>query len=147
MIAVQVAFAFLPNIELVSLLVMLYAVIWGRQAYWPVLVFVLVEGLIYGFGIWFFNYLYVWPLLVLVSLRLRRETSPLLWALVSSAFGLLFGALCALPHFFISGAAGAFAYWVAGIPFDMIHGASNFVAALLLFRPLRALLERLTKPV
>ncbi|MDD3921416.1 MAG: hypothetical protein PHO41_09625 [Eubacteriales bacterium] len=144
LIIVQMAFAFLPNIELVSLLVMLYTVVWGRQAYVPVLVFVLVEGLIYGFGLWFCNYLYVWPILVIASRRMHKNAGRLSWALLSCVFGLLFGALCAIPYLFIGGAASAFAYWVAGIPFDLIHGVSNFIVALLLFQPLKTLLERLT---
>lgn len=35
----------------------------------------------------------------------------------------------------------AFAWWVSGIPFDMIHGVSNFVLMLVLYKPLRRVLE------
>ena len=33
--------------------------------------------------------------------------------------------------------------WASGIPFDIMHCAGNFVIALLLFEPMRALMERL----
>lgn len=30
-----------------------------------------------------------------------------------------------------------FNWWIAGIPFDIIHGAANFVIMLLLYKPVR----------
>jgi hypothetical protein len=35
------------------------------------------------------------------------------------------------------------AKWVSGIPFDLLHCGGNFVMALVLFRPLRRLMEKL----
>ena len=35
--------------------------------------------------------------------------------------------MCSIPYLFIGGIHTAFAWWVSGIPFDMIHGVSNFV--------------------
>ena len=59
----KMAMSPLPNIEPVSLLVMVYAMVFGRQVIWIVLPFVAVEGLLYGFGpLWWPGYLYVWPL-------------------------------------------------------------------------------------
>ena len=66
LLAVQVVLAPLPNVELVSLLVALYAIEFPRQIPGALAVFVLLEGLIYGFGIWWVMYLYVWPLLAAV---------------------------------------------------------------------------------
>lgn len=42
----------LPNIEPVSLMVMLFAVIFGAKAVFPLYVYVLMEFLIYGFNLW-----------------------------------------------------------------------------------------------
>ena len=145
LILVQVSIAVLPNIELVTLLVILYTLVFGKLALIPVAVFILVEGLIYGFGMWWLNYLYAWPLLVLVALLFQKQRSRFFWVIVSAAFGLFFGALCALPYFFIGGPASAFAYWIQGIPFDLMHCAGNAVVALLLFEPLRGLIERLSR--
>lgn len=145
LILVQVSIAALPNIELVTLFVVLYTLVFGRLAFIPVAVFILVEGLIYGFGMWWFNYLYVWPLLVAVALLFQKQRSRFFWTILIAAFGLLFGALCALPYFFIGGPASAFAYWVQGIPFDLMHCAGNAITALLLFQPLLGLIERLSR--
>ena len=143
LILVQVGLAVLPNIELVSLLIILYTLVFGKSAFIPVLLFTLVEGLIYGFGMWWLNYLYIWPILVVVALLFKSQRSSIFWAIISATFGLCFGALCAVPYLFIGGLSSAFAYWVQGIPFDLLHCFGNGLAALLLFKPLLNLFERL----
>ena len=85
----------LPNIEPVSLMVMLFAVTFRRKCLYPIYVYVVMEYLVFGFHLWSINYLYVWTVLALIALLLRKQDSPLLWAVVSGGFGLLFGALCA----------------------------------------------------
>lgn len=144
MAALQAAMSFLPNIEPVSLLVLVYGLVFGRNVFYIVFTFVLLEGLIYGFGLWWMSYLYVWPLWAGLVLLLRRgrERGPLFWAVASGAFGLSFGALCALPYL-IGGLWAAVSYWIAGIPFDLVHCAGNFGLALALERPLYQVLLRL----
>ena len=56
---------------------------------------------------------------------------------------LCFGALCAIPYFFIGGWQMAFSWWLSGIPYDVIHCVSNTVLTFVLLPPLRTLLERL----
>ena len=139
LIGTQVAMSALPNINLISVLIILSVMVYGVKAFYPIYVFVLLEGLIYGFGLWFFNYLYVWAILALVALILRKNTSYVVWAVLAGIFGLSFGALCAIPYFFIGGPAMALSYWVSGIPFDITHCVSNFVLTLLLLKPLHKL--------
>lgn len=134
----KIAMAPLPNIEPVTLLVIVYAVALGRRGIFPVFVYIFLEGLLFGFGIWWVSYLYIWPLLFFVSLWLANYKSPLLWAMVAGLFGLLFGALCSIPYLLAGGIHAAIAYWVAGLYFDLIHGGANFFIVLLLFRPLSA---------
>ena len=98
LVALQVGLSFLPNIELVTLLIILMTCRFGKKSLLAVGVFVLVEGLIYGFHIWWINYLYVWPLLVVVVLLLKKGSHPLLWAIVAGLFGLLFGIKCLGHH-------------------------------------------------
>ena len=135
LIVVQVAMAAIPNIELVSLLIIVYTLKLGWRALYPIYVFVAAEILIYGLGLWTVNYLYVWLVLVGAALLFKNKRSPVFWMLVSGVYGLFFGALCAIPYFFIGGPSAALAYWVAGIPFDLLHCAGNAAIALLLFKP------------
>lgn len=139
----QLGMAFLPNIEPVSTLIILYALAYRKQVFPMIYTFVLLEGIIFGFGIWWVSYLYIWSILALIVLLLRKMDSALFWAVVSGAFGLSFGALCAIPHLISGGPYAAFSYWSAGIPYDVLHCAGNFVLTLVLYRPLLTLLKRL----
>lgn len=137
----QVVLSFLPNIEIVSLLILLYTLFLHRKVFFVIYSFVFLEGLLYGFGIWWFSYLYVWSILACVVMLLHKNTSVLLWSIVSGFFGLSFGLLCALPYLAAGGPAAAFSYWVSGLPFDISHCIGNFALCLLLFHPLHALLS------
>lgn len=141
--AAKYVMSFLPNIEPVSLCVMLFAVVFGKKWVYPVYLYVAMEILFYGISLWNINYLYIWAVLAVAAYLLRQMRHPLGWALVSGTFGLLFGALCGIVDVFIGGFGYAVTKWVSGIPFDILHCAGNFVIALMLFVPLRNLLEKL----
>lgn len=141
----KVVMAGLPNIEPVSLMVMLFAVTFGVKALYPVYVYVMLEFLVYGLNLWSINYLYIWAVLALAARLMRKMEHPLGWALLSGGFGLMFGVLCAPVDIFIGGLSYAVGRWVSGIPYDILHCAGNFVIALLLFAPLRRMMERLYK--
>lgn len=133
----------LPNIEPVSLFVMIFAVVFGKKCLYPIYLYVIMEILLYGLGTWNMNYLYVWAILAFVAYKLQKMEHPLAWALLSGVFGLAFGLLCAPVDFLIGDIGYVVTKWVAGIPFDLAHCAGNFVMALLLFKPLRKLTEKL----
>lgn len=141
--ALQVAMAILPNIEPVSLLVMLFAVVFGWKCLYPVYVFVVMEILFYGFSTWNLYYLYIWAILAVAAIGMRKQTHPLAWAILSAVFGLAFGGLCGIVDIFIGGWEFALAKWVSGIPFDLLHCGGNFVIVLILWKPLYGLLEKL----
>ncbi len=139
--AAKYVMSFLPNIEPVSLMVMLFAVVFGWKWVYPVYLYVVMEVLFYGISLWNINYLYIWAILAVLAIFLRDMKHPMAWAMLSGVFGLLFGALCGIVDIFIGGFGYAVTKWVSGIPFDIAHCAGNFVIALLLFKPLRKLLE------
>ena len=149
--ACKLAMQALPNIELTSFLVILFTLRFPRLTLYAIPAFTLLEGMVYGFGLWWVMYLYAWPLLTLVTRTFSRVDSPFFHAMVSGVFGLCFGPLCAVPYFFIGFAGGGlsqgltqmFSWWIAGIPFDLIHGVSNFVLMLVLYRPISNLLRHI----
>ena len=138
----KLALSFLPNIEIVSLLIILYA----RHFRWKVipiiLLFITIEMFIWGVQTWVIMYLYSWPLLALVAYLTRNCPSVILTAIISGTFGLLFGALCSIVYLFIGGPSTAFAWWVAGLPWDFVHCAGNVVAVLVLYWPLSRVITR-----
>lgn len=143
LVGLQVAMAALPNIEAVSLLIMVYTAVFGGGVAYIIAVFVLLEMTIWGVNTWVISYLYVWGVLALASWLLRKMESRVGWAILSGAFGLAFGALCALVYLPIGGVPMFLSTWVVGIPFDLLHCVGNFVIALLLFQPCRKLLAQL----
>lgn len=138
----QVGMAFLPNIEPVTTLLILYTLTYKKHVFPIIYTFVLLEGVIYGFGLWWVNYLYVWSILALVVLVFQKIDSAVLWAVIAGAFGLSFGALCAVPYLIAGGVGAAFAYWTNGIPYDILHCCGNFVLTLILYKPLLKILKK-----
>lgn len=140
--AVKLGLAFLPNIELVSLLIILFTLYYKKKIVYVIYTFVLIEGLLYGFGVWWIMYLYVWTILAAITYLFRKNESVIVWSMIAGFYGLVFGGLCAIPYLFISGMKAGFAYWIAGIPYDILHGIGNFTGTLLLFRPIDKLLKK-----
>ena len=141
--ALKMVMAGLPNIEPVSLLIMVYAVVFGPKALWAVYIYALLECFTWGFNTWTVSYLYIWLILFLLAKLLRNMESPLSWAILSGGFGMCFGLLCAPVCLFSGGWAYAVSWWVSGSPYDLLHCAGFFVIALCLFRPCRRALTAL----
>ncbi len=141
--AMKLAMAGLPNIEPVTLCLLVYGAVFGYKALYPAYIYVVMEILYFGLGTWNFCYFYIWAIPVVCGFTLRGMQSSLGWALVSAVFGLLFGALCGIVDAFIGGVGYAVAKWASGIPFDIAHCLGNFGIALVLFKPLRELVDRL----
>lgn len=136
LIIAQLTLAFLPNVELVTLLIIIYTLNFKHKAIYIIYAFVIVEGIIFGFSIWWFAYLYLWLILFIATTIFKELKSPVIWAAIAAIFGLMFGTLSSIPYFFIGGFSAMFAYIIAGIPFDLIHCFSNFFIVFCLFKPL-----------
>jgi len=153
----QVVMAGLPNIELVSLLIIVWTRVFRMHALPGIGVFVLLQGLLYGFGIWWMSYLYIWFILwgIVMLVPQGREAvngrqyagRALGWAILSGAYGFSFGALTAIPWLITGGPKTALAYWLAGISFDIPHAIGNFVLALVLAVPLIGALTRIKRRI
>lgn len=144
MYVAKVTLDFLPNVELISFLTILYTVVFGTEALLIVMVFNMFQLLQWGFGVWWVSYLYVWPLLSIATLLLKKicREEFVLWAVVSGGFGLLFGSLFALAYIPVD-IYYAVSYWISGLPWDVWHAACNFVLMLLLGKPVYQMLKML----
>ena len=139
----KVAMSGLPNIEPVSLMVILFAVVFGWKGLYPMYLYVLMEVMLYGINLWNINYLYIWAVLFGAAIIMRRLKNPLLWAALSGVFGMAFGLLCSPVYMAIGGFDYGIRWWLTGLVFDVTHAVGNFTIALVLFTPLRRLLTRL----
>lgn len=141
----QVALGFLPNIEPVSILIIVFTLVLGRKTLLIIYTFALLEGIFYGFGIWWVMYLYVWTILYFIVRMMKKNQSVVIWAVVGGGFGLAFGALCAIPYAIAGGIGAGIAWWTAGLLFDIFHGIGNFFIILVLFRPVYSIVNRLVQ--
>lgn len=132
MFAFKAAMAALPNIHPVAVFIIAGTIYFGWRMLYAVAVYIMLEGIVYGFGIWWICYLYIWPLLVCIAMLFRNTQGRLFWAVVAAVFGLCFGAMCAIPYIIAGGWAAGFSYWLSGIPFDIAHCVGNFAAVLVL---------------
>ena len=138
----KLALANIPNVNMNAVLIILCAVFFGWRSYYSLAIYILLEGLIFGFHVWWISYVFIWPILVLICVLMRKNDDALLWAVVAGAWGLAFGPLMYIPYFCIMGGwGGYFTMWVAGLAYDLTHCISNFLVTLVLYRPLKRALE------
>ena len=140
--ATKAALAAIPNVNLNTTIIILTVVFFGWKALYAVGVYIMLEGLVFGFGIWWFSYLYVWPVIVAVAMIFRSNDSAVVWAVLAGVYGLMFGPLMYILYFIINGWHMVFAMWVSGIPYDITLCISNFILTLVLYRPLYRVMER-----
>ena len=81
-----------------------------------------------------------------------KQKTMWFWSILSSVFGLMYGFFCTPVHGAMSIASGgfekgmyaAFAWWIAGIPYDIVHGAANFAVMAVCYTPVRRAMEKLS---
>ena len=139
----KMVLSFVPNVHPVALMLIVITEVYGFKAFYCCAIYVALEILCFGFGMWSIAYLYIWAVLVFVCLCLRKIASRLTWTAVACMHGLLFGAMCSIPYFVTGGIGAGISYWVAGIPYDLIHGLSNAVLTFLLYPVLCPLIYKL----
>jgi hypothetical protein len=135
----------LPKIELVTFLFIMFTLFYGWKTLAAALAFATFECVYFGFGPWTLTYYYVWPVLIFLVMAARKKgrTEWLFYATLSGAYGLFFGYLCSLYTLVLSGPKVQFAWWVAGIPYDIVHCIGNFIICLVLFKPMHTLMASL----
>lgn len=142
---VQVSLSFIGNVELVSPLLLVLTLSFDREALYGSVVFVFLQGIIWGFGLWWLSYLYVWPALyffVQYLKRFNKNNDFVFWSVMLGFYGLFFGALFAIVYIPIS-FNYAVVYWINGLFFDIVHGISNALLGLLVCKPLFNMFEKI----
>ena len=87
----KVVFMGLPNVELTTFWIIMFSIYFGNKVFWAIPVFILIEGAMFGFHIWWIMYLYMWPSLALLARILKKIDSVMAYSILSSAYGFLFG--------------------------------------------------------
>ena len=146
----KIVMELLPNVHLLGVLTIVYTLTYRVKALIPIYIYVIMNGVYAGFNFWWMPYLYIWTVLWAVVMLLPRGkgrlTSYVIYPSVCAAHGLLFGILYAPAQALAYGLDfhGTLAWIAAGIPFDVMHGVSNFCIGFLI-APLYMLLLRLDR--
>ena len=134
-----------PNIHLLGVFTMAFTLVYRKKALYPIYVFVLTQGILSGFAAWWIPYLYLWTVLwgatMLLPRKLSPKVAPIVYMLLNAAHGFLYGVLYAPPQAILFGLDfhGMLAWIAAGLPFDLIHGFSNFACGALILPITRAI--------
>ena len=115
-----------PNVHLLGVFTVAFTVVYRKKALYPIYTYVILNGIFCGFATWWVPYLYVWTILWAIR--------PLIYMAVCAAHGFLFGTLYAPAQALLFGLnfKGMIAWIIAGLPWDFVHGISNFLCGILI---------------
>lgn len=138
MYASKVIMEVAPNVHLLGAFIVAFTVVYRKKALYPIYVFVLLTGLFNGFNAWWLPYVYIWTVLwaavMLLPQKLPKMWQPIIYMSVSAMHGFLYGVLYAPVQALVYGLnlEGTLAWIATGLPWDMIHGVSNFFCGILI---------------
>lgn len=138
MYASKVIMEVAPNVHLLSMFTIAFTIVYRKKALYPIYIYVLLNGLFCGFSTWWIPYLYIWTVLwgvvMLLPKKMPKKIKPIVYMVVCSAHGFLFGTLYAPAQALLYGLnfKGMIAWIIAGLPWDCIHGISNFFCGMLI---------------
>lgn len=149
MYASKIIMEVLPNIHLLGVFTIAITVVYRKKALYPIYIYVFLNGLLSGFATWWIPYLYIWTVLwgvtMLLPKKIPEKIKPIVYMCLCGLHGFLFGILYSLQLIIFGLDFGATISWIiTGLPFDFIHGVSNFFCGILIC-PLIALLKQIKK--
>lgn len=145
----KVIMSVLPNIHLLGMLTMTYTVVYRAKALIPIYIYVMLDGLFSGFNFWWLPYLYIWTILWAITMLLPKKMplkiAAIVYPIICALHGFAFGTLYAPAQALMFGLnfEQTVAWIIAGIPFDVIHGASNIFTGMLVI-PFSELMKKLS---
>ena len=143
----KVVMEFAPNIHLLGVFTVAFTVVYRKKALWPIYIFVALTGFFSGIAMWWIPYLYIWTVLwgitMLLPKNIPEKFRPVVYMLVCSAHGFLYGTLYAPSQALLFGLdfRETLAWIGAGLYWDILHGISNFLCGILIV-PIISVLRR-----
>ena len=134
-----------PNVHLLGVFTIAFTVVYRKKALYPIYTYVLLNGIFCGFATWWIPYLYLWAVLwgatMLLPKRIPEKLRPLVYMLLCAAHGFLFGTLYAPAQALLYGLSfqKMVAWIISGLPWDFVHGVSNFFCGILIVRIIKIL--------
>lgn len=138
MYASKVIMEIAPNVHLIGVFIIAITVVYRKKALYPIYIFVILTGLLNGFSAWWVPYLYIWTVLwaivMILPRKLPKKAEPFIYMGVCALHGFAYGTLYAPAQAIMFGlnVTGMVSWIIAGLPFDLIHGVSNFFCGILI---------------
>ena len=138
MYASKIIMEIAPNVHLLGVFTVAFTVVYRKKALYPIYTYVLLNGIFCGFAAWWIPYLYLWTILwgavMLLPKKIPKKIQPVVYMTVCAAHGFLYGTLYAPAQALLFGLSwkGMVAWILAGLPWDCIHGISNFICGTLI---------------
>lgn len=138
MYASKILMELFPNVHLIGVFTVAFTVVYRKKALYPIYTYVILNGVLCGFAAWWIPYLYIWAVLwgvvMLLPQKVPKVVQAIMYMTVCALHGFLFGILYAPAQALLYGLSfrGMIAWIVAGLPWDFIHGVSNFVCGALI---------------
>ena len=127
-----------PNVHLLGVFTIAFTVVYRKKALYPIYTYVLLNGIFCGFATWWIPYLYLWTVLwgatMLLPKKIPAKVQPVVYMLLCAAHGFLFGTLYAPAQALLYGLnfQKMIAWIISGLPWDFVHGVSNFFCGILI---------------
>ncbi len=151
----KLALEFLPNVHIVGVFIVAITMVFRVKALIPLYVFVFITGFFYLFTtggiLWWIPYLYIWTILwamaMLIPKKLPTRFKPIVYALVCGLHGFLYGTLYAPAQALLFGLnfEKMIAWIIAGLPWDAVHGVSNFILGFVVITPMIIIMSMFQK--
>ena len=85
----------IPNVHLLGMFIMVLTVVFRVKALIPIYLYIMLDGLFGGFGMWWIPYLYIWAVLWGITMLLPKNIPPkiaaVVYPLICALHGLAFG--------------------------------------------------------
>ncbi len=135
----RLSFTWIPNFKPVTAIVLLVCFYLGlTDALIVANLMILATSLYLGMGYWVIEQMLAYSLLVLLYfflMKLKPLRYPLAQVIIAALLGMVYGFIISLFEVFLFRFSSFWAYYSAGIPFDLMSSFGNLVFMLLLIKP------------
>ena len=147
-VAFQTLLSSINGLELTTLLITTAALLLPLSTSLTiVVVYCLIQGILYGFGDWLVVYIIYWTLIDLVSYFLRSllRKHLILNSILNGVYGFLLGIFFFFKTIILYDLSSAISYYLTGLNGDILHTVLNFLITLILYPVITRIFPRIIK--
>lgn len=146
-LALKIAFAFLPNVEFVTFILMFSIVFFTITIGFGIInVYCTLNMVYFGIADWSIMYFIIFNLYGVIMLLCKQVIYWWWWMIIiiCALMGYIFGSLYAIQTAVLYGPNVGLTYWIKGLVFDAIHGTGNAVICAILYPIIYKLMQVLS---